>query len=63
MKSKSPLLLVLAMLPFSAGAATTPPSYDLINLGTALGGPFAIGAGISNGGVFPKLRVSRCRTA
>ena len=50
MKSKSPLFLMLAMLPYAAGAATTPPSYDLINLGTPLGGPFAIVAGISYGG-------------
>jgi probable HAF family extracellular repeat protein len=50
MKSKSPLFLMLAMLPYAAGAATNPPSYDLINLGTPLGGSFAIVAGISYGG-------------
>jgi probable HAF family extracellular repeat protein len=56
MKSKALLLLVLAMLPCSVGvglsqqAATKVPSYDLINLGTPLGGSFAIVAGISYGG-------------
>jgi probable HAF family extracellular repeat protein len=56
MKSKLTLLLILATLPFSVGvglsqqAATKAPSYDLINLGTPLGGSFAIVAGISYGG-------------
>jgi probable HAF family extracellular repeat protein len=53
MKSKLPLLLILATLPgvgLSQQAATKAPSYDLINLGTPLGGSFAIVAGISYGG-------------
>jgi probable HAF family extracellular repeat protein len=56
MKSKLPLLLTLATLPFSVGvglsqqAAIKAPRYDLINLGTPLAGPFAIVAGISYGG-------------
>jgi probable HAF family extracellular repeat protein len=53
MKSKFPLLLVLAALPgvgLSQQAATKAPSYDLINLGTPLNGNFAIVAGISYGG-------------
>jgi probable HAF family extracellular repeat protein len=56
MKSKATLLLVLATLPSSVGigfsqqAAIKTPNYDLINLGTPLGGEFAIAAGISYGG-------------
>jgi probable HAF family extracellular repeat protein len=53
MKSNFPLLLLLATLPgvgLSQQAATKAPSYDLINLGTPLGGPFAIVGGISYGG-------------
>ena len=57
MKSRITLLLVLATLPSSIGvglsqqaAATKAPSYDFINLGTPLGGSFAIAAGISYGG-------------
>jgi probable HAF family extracellular repeat protein len=53
MKSKLPLLLILAALPgvgLSQQAATKPPSYDLINLGTPLGGSFALVGGISYGG-------------
>jgi probable HAF family extracellular repeat protein len=53
MKSKLPLLLILATLPgvgLSQQVATKAPSYDLINLGTPLGGDFAIVAGISYGG-------------
>jgi probable HAF family extracellular repeat protein len=56
MKSRITLLLVLATLPSSVGvglsqqAATKAPSYDLINLGTPLGGAFGIATGISYGG-------------
>jgi len=53
MKSKFPLLLILAALPgvgLSQQAATKAPSYDLINLGTPLGGSFALVGGISYGG-------------
>jgi probable HAF family extracellular repeat protein len=53
MKSKLPLLLILAALPgvgLSQQAATKAPSYDLINLGTPLGGSFALVGGISYGG-------------
>jgi len=56
MKSKATLLLVLATLPSSVGvglsqqAAMKTPSYDVINLGTPLGGDFAIATGVSYGG-------------
>jgi probable HAF family extracellular repeat protein len=53
MKSKFPLLLILAALPgvgLSQQTATKAPSYDLINLGTPLGGSFALVGGISYDG-------------
>jgi probable HAF family extracellular repeat protein len=49
-KSKNLLLCSMATLVTTATALAQQPTYDVINLGTPLGGNFAIAAGISPGG-------------